>query len=420
MPNTGPSKTASVPTAASEIVTWDSDVPQLGLRQRDSSRSWIVQWRQDTRSRKRTLGPSDKIGRDAARCLARDLLAHAADADLATSTDTVAAFSARYLADRADSWKPATLRAHTFDVERLILPHLGSIKLQTLSRDDVVSWRSSLPCSPASGNRALAVLSGMIRHAELLGLRPPGRNPCKGLRRRRSGFAATYLSQHQWEKLGAALRDAASAHSSEVGCLRFLALTGCRKGEALGLTWDMIDGARCVLPDAKTGPRSIWLGRPSWRLLAGFPKCNVYVFGHGAKPLPVHHLDAVWRAARTRAGLDAVRLHDLRHSFASAGVNAGLDLRIVGGLLGHADLKTTEGYAHLEDSTLKAASQRVGDHLERVTRSPQKRQPPRSIFAEFCKSPLSLASFCAENQRDPAVFRKELIAWRKAAKGERP
>ena len=65
--------------------------------------------------------------------------------------------------------------------------------------------------------------------------------------------------------------------------------------------------------------------------LAAFPKCNVYVFGHGAKPLPVHHLDAVWRVVRTGAGLDGVRLHDLRHSFASAGVNAGLDLRIVGG-----------------------------------------------------------------------------------------
>ena len=250
MPNTGRSKTTSVPTATSELVTWDSDVPQLGLRQRGPSRSWIVQWRQDNRSRKRTLGPSEKIGRDAARRLARDLLAHVADTDLSVPTDTVAAFSVRYLADRADSWKPATRRAHTYDVERLILPHLGPINVANLSTDDVVSWRSTLTCSPASSNRALAVLSGMMRHAELLGLRPPGLNPCKGLRRRRSGFAATYLSEDQWAKLGAVLRDAAAAHPSAAGCLRFLALTGCRKGEALGLTWDRVDGARCVLPGA--------------------------------------------------------------------------------------------------------------------------------------------------------------------------
>ncbi|MBY6059515.1 site-specific integrase [Leisingera daeponensis] len=400
----------------SETVHWDTEVPKLGLRQRGTNSSWIVQWRADGRTRKQTLGRSDAIPLPQARELARTLLDGVAKGAAPDAAPTVAAFSRRYLKDLAPSWKPATHRAHAHDVEHLIIPYLGSKRLNQVTRADLVSWKDGLPGSAASGNRALAVFSGMMRHAELLGLQPPGSNPCKGLRRRKTSFKATYLSEAQWARLGTALRRLEETHPREAGFFRFLALTGCRKGEALALRWDMIDGPRCALPDAKSGPRAIWLGRPAKRVLASFPRSNLYVFGEGKDPMPDHRIDRIWRKLRQSAKLDGIRLHDLRHSFASVGVNAGLDLRVIGGLLGHSDLATTEGYAHLEDRTIKAASQRVGTHLEKIVKAPASGLGAgRSLYQRFCRSSLSIDAFCAENGIDPATFRNGLVAWRRTS-----
>ena len=407
-------------TQRSETVHWDTELPRLGLRQRGTSSSWIVQWRAEGRTRKQTLGRADAIPLPQARELARALLDGAETGSAKDTSPTVAAFSCRYLKDLAPNWKPATHRAHAHDVKHLILPYLGSKRLNQVTRADLVSWKDGLPGSAASGNRALAVLSGMMRHAELLGLQLPGSNPCKGLRRRKTSFKATYLSEGQWARLGAALRRLEETYPREAGCFRFLALTGCRKGEALALRWDMIDGPRCALPDAKSGPRAIWLGRPAKRVLASFPRSNLYVFGEGKDPMPDHRIDRVWRKLRQSAKLSGVRLHDLRHSFASVGINAGLDLRVIGGLLGHSDLATTEGYTHIEDRTIKAASQRVGTHLEKIAKVPASvRVRDSSIYQRFCNSPLSIDAFCDENGIDPATFRKGLLAWRSAHRGRR-
>lgn len=401
----------------SETVNWDNEVPKLGLRQRGATRSWIVQWRSDGRTRKQTLGKADAIPLPQARELARALLDSLEAGTVQNAPPTVAAFSQRYLKDLAPSWKPATQRANRHDVDCLIVPHLGSKRLNQLTQAGLIFWKESLPGSVASGNRALAVLSGMMRHAELLGLQPPGSNPCKGLRRRKTSFKATYLTETQWARLGAALRQLEDTHPREAGCFRFLALTGCRKGETLALRWDMIDGSRCALPDAKSGPRAIWLGRPAKQVLASFPRSNLYVFGEGKDPMPDHRIDRIWRKLRQSAKLDGLRLHDLRHSFASVGINSGLDLRVIGGLLGHTDLATTEGYAHLEDRTLQAASQRVGAHLEKIVKVPASgRLRDSSIYQRFCNSKLSIDAFCNARGLDTVTFRKGLVAWRTASR----
>nr|WP_263615894.1 integrase arm-type DNA-binding domain-containing protein [Phaeobacter italicus] len=193
---------ARPPSQRSETVHWDTEVPKLGLRQRGTTSSWIVQWRADGRTRKQTLGRADAIPLSQARELARALLDGVTAGAAPYAAPTVAAFSRRYLKDLAPSWKPATHRANSHDVEHLIIPCLGSKRLNQVTRADLVSWKDGLPGSAASGNRALAVLSGMMRHAELLGLQPPGSNPCKGLRRRKTSFKATYLSEAQWASLG--------------------------------------------------------------------------------------------------------------------------------------------------------------------------------------------------------------------------
>lgn len=401
---------------ASETVHWDTDVLGLGCRTRGTSQTWIVQWRDGSRTRKQTLGKVADISWAAARQLAAAVLAETVDTahNWSAPAPSVSEFSARFLNDLAPSWKPKTLVANTHTIRKQILPHLGEGDVGTLTRDDIVAWMRSLRCAPGTVNRAVAVLSGMMRHAEIVGHRTSDSNPCKGLRRRKSSLTATYLNERQWARLGQSLRDLETDKPGAVGCIRFLALTGCRRGEAQGLKWTMIDGPRVALPDAKTGPRAIWLGRPAKRLLASFPKSNTYVFGHGTDALRELLLTKVWHEARKTARLGNLRLHDLRHSFASVAINTGLDLREVGGLLGHIDLGTTEGYAHLEKRTVTAASHRVGVHLSKSFKARPERQPqPISHVDLFRTSPLSLIAFCEAHGLDPDRFRRALVAQRK-------
>ena len=125
-----------------------------------------------------------------------------------------------------------------------------------ISRADVVVWLEDNTSRQRDCRRALSVLSSMLRHAETLGLRPEGSNPCAGLRRRSSQFKARYLSDEEFHRLGLALDQVAVRHPVEVALIRFLMLTGARRGEALALKWSAIEGPRAVLRDSKTDPRS--------------------------------------------------------------------------------------------------------------------------------------------------------------------
>ena len=412
-----------------ETVDWDDDVPQLGLRTRGARTTWIVQWRSEGKTRKKTLGAIDGMSREAARQLALAILPE--DNALAEAAEvvsqTIADFSEQFLADGAATWKPGTIKANRQAFCNVINPYLGAKKLGALTRDDVVQWMRGLTCAAGTINRALAMLSGMMRHAELKGLRPPDSNPCQMLRRHKSSFDATYLEGNDWGRLGAALAALKDDFPHEIGCIKFLALTGCRRGEALGLKWDMIDGARVALPDAKSGPRAIWLGRPAKRLLASFPKSQTYVFGEGDEALRSVDLTKVWYVVRARAKLGNLRIHDLRHSFASVAVNAGLDLKVVGGLLGHADLGTTQGYAHLAEKPVQDASKRVGVHLtkaltQKKSATKQKRhlkkptttkpKPRQNSYQRFATSSQTLSAFCQQHGLNPDTFRTGLIKWR--------
>ena len=306
MPNTLLSSTQMSANLPSEDFTqWDHEVNKLGVRQRERQRTWIVQWRVDGRTRKQTLGRFEDMSQDDARLLARAILGAKTQGGnpAKRSRQTVAAFGEAFLLNGAAGWKPATLKGHSYVVRKLINPYFGTHKIAELTRDDVVAWMRRLTCAEGSANRALAVLSGMMRHAEVLGLRVPDSNPCKGMRRRKSAFKATYLDAQGWAFLGHSLIALASKFPSEIGCIKFLALTGCRRGEATGLMWGNIEGPRAALPDAKSGPRAIWLGLPAKRLLASFPKTNTYVFGTGDKQLSEGRLNKVWHMVRQEAGL---------------------------------------------------------------------------------------------------------------------
>ena len=419
-----------------DFILWDDVFPALGLRNRFGRESWIVQTRIRGSSVRRSLGAVTKLTRSAARQAAAALIAALAEERAAVTCPetTLGSFLLRWLTDCAGQWKPATYGAHASGALTHILPPLGARPVAALTVREVADWYAALPGSSGSKTRHLAVLSGMMRHAELIGLRAPGTNPCAGMRRKVSGFTATVLRAKDYARLGQALEARAASAPMRVAFIRFLTLTGCRRGEALELRWDWIDGNRAALPDAKAGPRAIWLGTPALELLAALPRTGDLVFGADDKPLSLATLQSLWHEIRAEIGLGTLRLHDLRHSFATAAVSAGEPLRTVAGLLGHSDLAITEGYSHLADDTLRKAAAGVGSYLNATLsgkgrpsngfprpKAPQKptapaRLPepqggiPRAALQGFAKSRLSLPAYCAAAGLDLVAFRRALAA----------
>jgi integrase len=147
--------------------------------------------------------------------------------------------------------------------------------------------------------------------------------------------------------------------------VRLLLFTGCRLREILHLRWEHVDTERglLLLPDSKTGRRAVMLNAPALAVLNSLPRVGPYVIPAGDPKRPRHDLKRLWRAVCTRAGLERVRLHDLRHTYASVGAGGGLGLPVIGKLLGHTQPATTQRYAHLDNDPLKRASETIAAQI---------------------------------------------------------
>ena len=360
--------------AAVRAVLWDGVLPGFGLRVRRGQKhgSWVVRVRFRTTDKLVTLGRSIDIDADTAREMARRRLAAVTLDGLprriaARAVPTFGAYVDEFLRDYARHWKPATDRLSRGVIHRDLIPAFGVTELDAIIKADILRWRDSFGGNrEGSFNRAIPVLSVMLKYAEALGYRRRGSNPCRGTPRFKRALPERYLSPAEYRRLSGVLAEDAERYPFDVAMIRLLIYTGARLGEISGLHWNWVQPGRLMLPDSKTGPKIVYLNPQAEAVLASVPRRadSGLVFPARATNRP-RKLDNYWLAARRRAALPDVRLHDLRHSFASTAIMHGIPLATIGKLLGHALPETTARYAHLADEVVADAAERVSGRLAR-------------------------------------------------------
>jgi integrase len=207
----------------------------------------------------------------------------------------------------------------------------------------------------------------MMNLAEVWSFRPDGSNPCRHVKRFPEKKRERFLTSAELARLGDALAAAEKSLTESVAtisAIRLLILTGCRLSEVLTLKWAFVDfeNARLQLPESKTGEKTVYLCAPALEVLnaLGPGEPDTWVLPGLRAGTHFKSLHGPWRRIRATAGLGDVRLHDLRHSFASVGAGAGLSLPIIGRMLGHTQAATTQRYAHLAADPVRQATEQVG------------------------------------------------------------
>lgn len=352
-------------------IIWDPDLVGFGLRVRDTGyKSWIVKYRERHTQRFVTLGNAAKLDAPTARAKALVLLERAALDGLPTRQKTkVAPSFANYIdefwRDYAHHWKPSTRVRNRSLLKLELIGYFGDLPVDSIRRADVMRWRDDLGTRPATFNRALPMLAVMLRYAEQLGYRRKGSNPCKGMPRYKRELPGRYLSPAEYQRLARTLDQFEVQEPSVVAAIRLIMFTGARQGEIATLRWEHVQPPRLMLPDSKTGAKIIWLNRPAFDVLDALPeqRATGFVFRSKQSPDRPIALNVPWTRIRRHAALPDVRLHDLRHSFASVAIADGVPLSIIGKLLGHALPETTARYAHLADGVIAEAAERVSGGL---------------------------------------------------------
>ncbi len=363
-----------------DTVFWDRDLTGFGVRVYPTgSKVYIAQARGPEGPKRVAVGRHGVISADEARKRAAHIIARIKAGEEAVPEPmkpaggpTVNEVCARYLAEYvAVRCKPTTAALYRSVVNRHVLPALGRAPIAALSRAQVAEFHESLYETPAVANMALRILSSMYRLAAGWGMVPEGTsNPCKALVKYPERRRERFLTDSEFTRLGRTLEEAEArgdVSASAVAAIRLLALTGCRRSEVLKLRREdvALEAGELRLPDSKTGARAVPLPPEAVELLADLLGAHdgPWVIP-GRKPgTHLANIDEAWRAIRERAGLGDVRIHDLRHSYASRALALGEALPVIGKLLGHSKMETTARYAHLAPHSAQEAAERVAESI---------------------------------------------------------
>jgi integrase len=398
----------SLSATTREFFVWDSKLPGFGLRVQPSGvKSYVAKYRAGSGraapTRRVTLGRAGKITPSEAEKLAKRVLgavAHGADPAASKSADRRAAtlkeIAHLFLADHVTAKRKPTTAAHYRHIlEKLVLPSLGNRKADQVTTAELARLHGRMRERPYLANRVIAVVGSLYSFAGRRRLLPLGFNPARGIDKYPEKGRERFLSAGELTRLGDAIREAetigimwevdttkpTAKHAPRernrrtvIGqhagaAIRLLILTGARLREILHLQWEHVDLERGLLflADSKTGKKAIVLNAPAMAVIAALPRIGAYVIAGQdagtAREKSRADLNKPWRAVKKRAGLEGVRIHDLRHTHASIGAGAGLGLPIIGKLLGHAKAATTQRYAHLDNDPLRRSSETIGRRI---------------------------------------------------------
>lgn len=382
------------------FVSWDTEIPGFGVRVYSTGQKvYLLKYRvgggRSARIRWALIGKHGSLTPDKARDIARRWAAEVSEGgdpagvrDEQRKAPTISALLDKYLAEHVKVRNKPSTQAQVIDlVERVIRPSFGKFKAAQVSRPDVARFHSSLSDRPTTANRALAVLSKAFSLAEVWGFRPDNSNPCRRVEKFRETSRERFLSAKEFSVLGAVLMRAqyeplsivgpngepktVRANPEAVRAIRLMIFTGMRSGEVKALRWEHLDLDRRVanLPDSKTGKKVVQLPAPAIKVIEEVARPDNgrgFVIRGGKNKNPETALVNVkdtWGAVRQVAGLTDVRPHDLRHAFASVAVTGGASLPIIGALLGHAEAKTMQRYAHLANDPLRLAADTVAGQI---------------------------------------------------------
>lgn len=365
--------------AEKDSFLWDDELTGYGVKVTPAGKKvFILQYRLGRQSRRLTLGAFGPITPDQARALAQAALRKVARGEDPMAERIAKRDEARtgdlleqFLKEHAQAkLKDRSFAEYKRLVTRLVPAKLNRMPIGDVGRVNIAQLHNSLSATPYQANRLLAVIRKFFNWCEKNGFRQDNSNPALHVEPYKERKRERFLSPAELAHLGEVLADMEREGDTSpfvIAAVRLLILTGARLNEILSARWEWVDFENaCIrLPDSKTGAKTLYLSPPALQVLSSIPRLdgNGFIICGQKTGSSLVNLQKPWSAIRLRAGFPELRMHDLRHSFASIAVASGMSLPMIGKLLGHSQPQTTARYAHLADDPMKQAANVIGSRI---------------------------------------------------------
>ena len=369
--NLTPLRIQNLKTKKSEQIIWDLQIPKFGvLVKKNGTKRYVHLQMEGGKLKKRTLGNPQVMGLEEARNLAMALNMAPPENDAQEEDAPCPRFDEFvrdvWMPECTEHHKPKTKIRQQCALRAHLLPVFGKMRLDEIDKNTILNWFDRYSKRyPSGANRVIEVLSAILNH----GVRREviARNPARYIIKNPKINRNRFLSDEERARLLNALEMLPPQMQKNADMLRLMLFTGCRKGEVLSLRWDEFQGNVLKLKDSKTGARTVWLSDDAKAVIARQKPSPVYVFPSPRDAeKPLFDITGFWVALRRKINLKDVRMHDLRHSFASQAVRQGVALPVISKLLGHSSLSMTMRYVHVSDADVEAAAERIGGRIHEM------------------------------------------------------